>query len=231
MPVNASGGSAKNDKDPDIPGKKEEPTEDGNKGDNEMTPRPSSKVESRNDATTRPNSDGGNQDSRGRLRERYILREGELEEINDEDFFDTLVPCGIRKLPKPQHIPNGLLAAINLVPFADDIRSGDQFFEGLGVTLVTNDARGTPINYHGDATVRLSQPPPGVIIEVPKEEKVNEMREILFRMNKPTQEETQRKSDRNKPDFDEQCGCGMTKAELEAITGGKGWFTEPGNCK
>ena len=31
--------------------------------------------------------------------------------------------------------------------------------------------------YHCDATIRLSQPPPGVVVEVPKEERVNEVRE------------------------------------------------------
>jgi len=76
----------------------------------------------------------------GRIRERITIRDGILEELDEERFYETIEPCGIRHLPRPRHLPNGLLAAINLIPFADDMRTGDRYFEALGTTLVTNDA-------------------------------------------------------------------------------------------
>ena len=191
-------------------------TEYGNEESNETPKLPPTK-EPPGPTDQRLNSSVGNPEGNCRIRERFTLRNGELEDLDDEDFYGKLVPCGTRKLPEPSHLPNGLLAAINLVPFADDICSGDQYFEGLGVTIVTNDARGTPIHYHGDATIRLSQPPPGVLMEVPKEDKVNEMRERLFRMKNFAQKDTYRSPITNNPNAMGPCGCGITKDELEEM--------------
>ena len=144
-----------------------------------------------------------------------------LKELDKESFYEDIEPSGMRHLPRPRHLPNGLLASINLIPFADNPQTGERYFEGLGSTLVMNDARGTPIKYHSDATIHLSQPPPGVIIEVPREERVNEMRERLFRMGPHAQRRrrtrTQQSSASSDSGIDEKWACGMTAIELQEM--------------
>ena len=200
--------------------KDKELTMQGNEEEDESTPKPrAGGVRDRGNhapeagSTIMPPSE--------RLRERVIIRDGVLEELDKESFYEDIEPSGMRHLPRPRHLPNGLLASINLIPFADDPQTGERYFEGLGSTLVTNDARGSPIKYHGDATIRLSQPPPGVIIEVPREERVNEMRERLFRMGpyarRKGRTRIQQSSASSDSGTDEKCACGMTAIELQEM--------------
>ena len=99
--------------------KNKELTMQGNEEEDESTPKPhAGGVRSRGNRASE--TDPANVPPSGRLRERVIIRDGILEEMDKESFYENIEPLGMRHLPRPRHLPNGLLASINLIPFADD---------------------------------------------------------------------------------------------------------------
>ena len=70
-----------------------------------------------------------------------------------ENEFSCPEPLGLRFLPPPDHIPNGLLAALDVVPFAYDEDHCKHHFMAYGVTLVTNNCYGKLVYFNGDASI------------------------------------------------------------------------------
>ena len=102
---------------------------------------------------------------------------GHIQEEGLDDYpEDAPDPLYINYLPPPERIPNGLLAAVRIFPFAVDDESRELHFRANGVTLATEDRHGNATYYHGDATIRIEEPNPGAAVEVPRRGRTNEMR-------------------------------------------------------
>ena len=97
---------------------------------------------------------------------------------------ENLELLGVRYLPKPKYIPTGVLAAEEIFPFANDGTHLEHYFQANGVTLATENRFGEVVYFHGNATIRVSEPEPGIPIRVPERTRTNEMREKLFSMNR-----------------------------------------------
>ena len=92
-------------------------------------------------------------------------------------------PLGIRYLPTPDYVPNGLLAALDIFPFANDEERREHHFIAYGVTLATNNRYGKLVYFNGDATIRITEPQQGMTVQVPSRERTSRMRDRLFQMN------------------------------------------------
>ena len=96
-------------------------------------------------------------------------------------------PLGIRYLPMPDYILNGLLAALDIFPFANNKECQEHHFITYGVTLAMNNRYGKLVYFNGDTTIRITEPPQGMTMQVPSCEQTSQMRDRLFRMNEFTQ--------------------------------------------
>ena len=106
---------------------------------------------------------------------------GHIQEEGLDDYpEDAPDPLYINYLPPPKRIPNGLLTAVRIFPFAVDDESRELHFWANGVTLATEDRHGNATYYHSDATIRIEEPNPGAAVEVPRRGRTNEMRNRLF---------------------------------------------------
>ena len=108
----------------------------------------------------------------------HDLEEG-FKEIQHPEFK----PFGMRYLPLPTYAATGMLSALDIFPFANDQSKREHYFQAYGITLATENRQGQVVYFHGDAEIRITEPQPGLRIEVPGRQRTNEMRERLFRMN------------------------------------------------
>ena len=67
-------------------------------------------------------------------------------------------PLGIRYLPMPDYVPNGLLAALDIFPFVNDEECREHHFIAYGVTLATNNRYRKLVYFNGDACQGHSTP-------------------------------------------------------------------------
>ena len=87
-----------------------------------------------------------------------------------ENEFSCPEPLGLRFLPPPDHIPNSLLAALDVVPFTYDEDHRKHHFMAYGVTLVTDNCYRKLVYFNGDASIRITEPLRGISIQVPSRE-------------------------------------------------------------
>ena len=104
----------------------------------------------------------------------------------EDNPHENLELLGVRYLPEPKYIPTGILAAQEIFPFANDGTHLEHYFQANGITLATENRFGELVYFHGNATIRVSEPEPGIPIRVPERARTNEMREKLFSTNRFT---------------------------------------------
>ena len=115
--------------------------------------------------------------------EQYACGEIEYESGSEHDYYQAPEPVGLRYVPRADRISNGMMAAIDLIPYANDQERREHHFMAYGVTLATENRYGKVVYYNGDANIRVTEPQPGIIIEVPNREKANKMRKRMFGMS------------------------------------------------
>lgn len=99
--------------------------------------------------------------------EAYKDRAYKLEDEVDKTQRE-IEPMPMSFLSMPRNVPNGVLAALDIFAFAEDKALKDLYFMAYGVTLATEDRNGRPAYFHGDAQIRITEPMPGIIIDVPQ---------------------------------------------------------------
>ena len=111
--------------------------------------------------------------------------ESGLSVVNPGERLSTpQIPLGLRYLPSFQYIPNGVLAAIDIFPFAYDEDRREHHFKAYGITLATDNRYGKPVIFQGDAEIRVTEPEKGIQVEVPHRGRTRDARDQVFRMNK-----------------------------------------------
>jgi len=127
---------------------------------------------------------GGTEDDPASEPEAYSDPGHESEPGNEDDQRPNITPLGIRYIPRPRYVPSGVLAALDIFPFAKNEELGEHYFRAYGVTLATEDRHGKVVYFHGDADIRVMEPDPDTLIEVPRRDKTRDARERLFKMNR-----------------------------------------------
>ena len=116
-------------------------------------------------------------------RDRYHPPGNCYEDGSDTDYYNDGMPWELRYIPRPGSIPNGMMAALDIFPYACNEGRREHYFKAYGITLATEDACGKVMYYNGDAELRVTEPGAGMAIEIPAKRRTNHMRERMFRMN------------------------------------------------
>jgi len=93
-------------------------------------------------------------------------------------------PLGLSYAPVPYVVPNGMMSALDIFPYAKDDTRRESYFIAYGVTLATENRFGKTVYYNGDANIRISEPFEGVTIDIPNHARTDLMRQQMFRMGK-----------------------------------------------
>ena len=106
------------------------------------------------------------------------------DEGSENDYYGESKPEGLRYLPHPRDVPNGLLAALEIIPYANNEERLEHHLMAYGVTLATRDRQGNLRYYNGDANIRITEPPPGITVQVPNRRRTEKARRKLFQKGK-----------------------------------------------
>ena len=98
----------------------------------------------------------------GLKKEEYAAQGHTFEYGFRDNPYEDLEPMGVRYLLQPTIPTTGMLAAYNIFPFANNDTNPNHYFQAYGITLATKNQFGKVIHYHGNATIRISDPDPGV---------------------------------------------------------------------
>lgn len=79
------------------------------------------------------------------------------------------------------YIPNGVMGAIDIFPYACNEGLREHYFIAYGITLVTENRFGKLVYFHGDADIRVTEPDPGITIEVPPRGRTNKVSPVWTR--------------------------------------------------
>ena len=106
-------------------------------------------------------------------------------------------PEQIQYLPTLKPPSNGMLAAQQVIPFAQyDLENDFEFF-AKGATLVVEDEERRPTYYRGNATIRISDRDRRPGPKPPTRLRLNHMQNRLFRMGQYSKEDTHENSGRS----------------------------------
>ena len=93
------------------------------------------------------------------------------------------VPLKIRYAPPPEFPSNGVLAAREIIPYAQNDDASDFVFYAKGITLVLDDNEGKPTYYRGNAAIRVSRRNLDPEMLSPKRNRTTYLREKMFNMS------------------------------------------------
>ena len=123
--------------------------------------------------------------------------------------------AGIKYFPPPTWQPRGVLASQEIIVFAEDNVLRHRHIFAKNITMTIEDSLGRPQVYHGNATIRLDEPPRTSLFYAPKRERVRTAHRYLFRKNS-------RNGAFGEPSDDEAKSItwlDLTQSELEAVVG------------
>ena len=103
------------------------------------------------------------------------------EKGSENDCYGDCIPEGLRYVPRPEPTPNGIMALLEVFPYANNIDQREHHLMAYGVTLATRDRSGKLVYYNGDANIRITEPPAGIRIEVPNRKRTEMVCRALFR--------------------------------------------------
>ena len=121
--------------------------------------------------------------------EAQVHQEGSNLKIQDEHDLNFPVPKTIWNAPACEKQSNGVLAAQEVISYAQYDNINDHEFFAKGVTLVVDNDEGKPTYFQGNAMIRISQRSTPLEPKSPNRRRVNRLRRQLFKMNKHVKED------------------------------------------
>ena len=103
------------------------------------------------------------------------------DEGSENDYLGDCKPDRLQYVPRPEPTPNGIMACLEVFPYANNVGRREHHFMAYGITLATRDKAGKLVQYNGDANIRITEPPAGITIEVPDRKRTEATRRVLFR--------------------------------------------------
>ena len=128
---------------------------------------------------------------------KFTKRDLEYFSIEVDRVKSAPKPLGLQYAPVPYVVPNGMMSALDIFPYAKDDDRRESYFMAYGITLATENRFGKTVYYNGDANICITEPIDGVTIEVPNRARTNSMRQQMFRMGEYA---SRRKKNRTRKD-------------------------------
>ena len=75
-------------------------------------------------------------------------------------------------------------SALDIFPYTNNKSAREHHFTAFGVTLMTENRFGKLVYYNGNANIQITEPAPGIMIEVPYCVRTSRMRDQMFHMGK-----------------------------------------------
>ena len=73
------------------------------------------------------------------------------------------------------YVPSGVLGTMDIFPYVYNREKREHYFIVYGITLATENWFGKLVYFHGNTDIRITEPEPGITIEVPPCGQTNEM--------------------------------------------------------
>ena len=99
------------------------------------------------------NFERGSQDLNDHKIDQYICLEDEFSGQSEDNQHQNCEPNNLTYVPSAHYVPNRMLSAINIFPYAMDEEHREHHFMAYGVTLATKNHFGKLVYYNGDTNI------------------------------------------------------------------------------